>query len=187
MDNIGSEFVLDANYNISEMKAVEFAYMLAKRILEQIPSPIFLSNDRQLKSKAFVRENDAADFDSLGNVQYETMKPSHETMKPSQLWKSGTIKTGDLSSGKKELIMKLRKLSVIEMFDFSIQKSWKHLFYAKCFVPGCSWKICAAAMSRSSPEFLVRKHTDLHTCYAADRYSRHRQANAKCIDRMYVE
>ena len=131
------------------------------------------------------------------NVQYETMKPSHETMKtmkpshetmkPSQLRKSGTIKTGDISSGKKELIMKLHKLSVIERFDFSIKKSWKNLFYAKCFVPGCSWKICAATMSRSSPEFLVRKYTDLHTCYAVDRYSRHRQANAKCIDRMYVE
>ncbi|CAN6935132.1 unnamed protein product, partial [Brassica oleracea] len=51
-------------------------------------------------------------------------------MKPSQLRKSGTIKTGDISSGKKELIMKLRKLS--------------------CFVPGCSWKICTATMSRSS-------------------------------------
>ena len=41
------------DYNISEVKAVEFAYMLPKRILEQMPSntpPIFLSNDRQLAS-----------------------------------------------------------------------------------------------------------------------------------------
>ncbi|CAN6924759.1 unnamed protein product, partial [Brassica oleracea var. botrytis] len=41
-----------------------------------------------------------------------------------------TIKSGDIFSGKKELIMKLRKLS--------------------CFVPGCSWKIRAATMSKSS-------------------------------------
>ena len=41
------------DYNISEVKAVEFAYMLPKRILEQMPSntpPIFFSNDRQLAS-----------------------------------------------------------------------------------------------------------------------------------------
>jgi len=42
-------------------------------------------------------------------------------------------------------------------------------------------------MSKSSPEFLVRKYTDLHTCSAADRYSRHRHANATCIGKMYVE
>ena len=42
-------------------------------------------------------------------------------------------------------------------------------------------------MSKSSPEFLVRKYTDLHTRSAADWYSRHRQADAKCIGKMYVE
>ena len=42
-------------------------------------------------------------------------------------------------------------------------------------------------MTRSSPEFLVCKYTDLHTCSAADRYSRHRHTNAKCIGKMYVE
>ena len=86
--------VVFEDYNISEMKAVEFAYMLPKHILEQISSPIFLSNDRQLASfitlfktdvmciyvslsanknrhdvninqKCVVKENDAADFDSL--------------------------------------------------------------------------------------------------------------------------
>ncbi|CAF2157911.1 unnamed protein product [Brassica rapa] len=51
-------------------------------------------------------------------------------MKPSQLRKTETIKYGDIFSGKNGLIMKLRKLS--------------------CFVPGCSWKICASTMSRSS-------------------------------------
>ena len=117
-----------------------------------------------------VRENAAADFGSFGNVQYETMKPSQETMnkqpldsmnqqpqetmKPSQLRKSETIKSGDIFSGKKELIMKLRKLSVIERFDFIIKKSWKHLFYAKCFVLEYSWNIRVSTMSRSYPEFL---------------------------------
>ncbi|KAF8056096.1 LOW QUALITY PROTEIN: hypothetical protein N665_1277s0006 [Sinapis alba] len=77
MDNVGWEFVLDLirrrmlflvveddikyedflhmvceDYSrISEMKAAEFAYMLPKRILEQMPSntpPMFLSNDIQL-------------------------------------------------------------------------------------------------------------------------------------------
>ncbi|KAH0943008.1 hypothetical protein HID58_002645, partial [Brassica napus] len=158
------------NYKISEMEAVEFAYMLPKRIFQQMPRntpPIFLRNDIQLASfitlfktdimciyvsltankchhdsetiKSGIRENVAADFGSFGNVPYETMKPSHETMnqqphetmKPSQLWKSETIKSGDIFSGKKKLIMKLRKLSVIKRFDFIIKKSWKHLFYAK--------------------------------------------------------
>ena len=181
------------DYKISEMEAAEFAYMLPKRKLEQMPSnipPIFFSNDIQLASfitlfktkimciyvsltankgrhdvnknqERVVRENAAADFGSFGNIQYETMKPSQETMnqqpqdsmnqqpqepmkpsletmKSSQLRKSETIKSGDIFSGKKELLMKLRKLSVIERFDFIIKKSWKHLIYAKCFVPGCS-------------------------------------------------
>ncbi|KAF8114115.1 hypothetical protein N665_0041s0004 [Sinapis alba] len=65
MDNVGWDFILDLNdtkyedflhmvcedySRISEMKAVEFAYMLPKRILEQMPSntpPMFLSNDIQ--------------------------------------------------------------------------------------------------------------------------------------------
>ncbi|KAL0846611.1 hypothetical protein Bca101_019857 [Brassica carinata] len=102
--------------------------------------------------KPAIGENAAADFGSFGNVQYETMKPSQETMKPShetmkpsletmkpsQLRKSETIKSGDIFSCKKELIMKLHKLSVIDKFDFNIKKSWKHLFYAKCSVTGCS-------------------------------------------------
>lgn len=250
MDNGGWEFLLDTSkkgnalfvednikyedllrrvcedYNISELKAVELAYMLPKRILENMPSnipPMSLGSDRQLadfitlyktdsmylhvslttnkgpvdenrNQKRDVRENTAADFGSFGNVEYETMKtsqetmkPSHATMKPSQLRKSFNIKSGDIFKEKVELIMKLRKLSVIENFDFVISKSWKYLFFAKCFVPGCSWRIRASTISRSSPEFLVRKYIDLHTCSAVHRYSRHRQANAKCIGKMYVE
>ncbi|WZY72721.1 hypothetical protein YC2023_004961 [Brassica napus] len=41
------------NYKISEMEAVEFAYMLPKRIFQQMPRntpPIFLRNDIQLAS-----------------------------------------------------------------------------------------------------------------------------------------
>ena len=77
MDNVGWEFVLDPSkkgnalfvkndtkyedflrmvcedYKISEMEEVEFAYMLPKCKLEQMPSitpPIFFSNNRQLAS-----------------------------------------------------------------------------------------------------------------------------------------
>ncbi|KAG5378192.1 hypothetical protein IGI04_026034 [Brassica rapa subsp. trilocularis] len=169
------------DYNmISETKAVELAYMLPKRILEQMASKtpsMFLSNDRNLENfitlsktdvlcvyvsflankgrqdlnrnqKRVVRQNAFADFGSFGNVQYKTLKPSLETMKPSQLRKTETIKYGDIFSGKNGLIMKLRKLSVLERFDFSIKKSLNHLFYGECFVPGCSWKIRASTMSR---------------------------------------
>ncbi|KAJ4902162.1 Uncharacterized protein Rs2_16113 [Raphanus sativus] len=106
--------------------------------------------DVNRNQKPAVGENAATNFGSFGNVHYEkpshetmkpsqeTVKPSLETMKPSQLRKSETIKSGDVFSGKKELIMKLRKISVIDRFDFIIKKSWKRLFYAKCFVPGCS-------------------------------------------------
>ncbi|KAF8105300.1 hypothetical protein N665_0159s0005 [Sinapis alba] len=101
------------DYNmINEMKAAELAYMLPKRILENMTSNtplMFLSNDRQLANiitllktdsmfvyvsltankghpdvnrnqKRVVRENASADFSSFRNVQYETMKPSHEIM-----------------------------------------------------------------------------------------------------------
>lgn len=148
-----------------------------------------------------VRENASADFSNFGNVQYETMKRSHETtkpsldtmkpsletMKPSQLQKSETIKFGDIFNGKIELIMKLRKLSLIEKIDFSIKKSWKCVFYAKCFVLGCSWRIHASTISRLFPEFLVRKYIDLHKFSVVHRYSCHRHANEKCIGNMYVE
>ncbi|KAL0886314.1 hypothetical protein Bca101_010297 [Brassica carinata] len=191
------------------MNAVEFAYMLPKRIMEQMGSntpSMSLSNDRQLASFiTLLKTNVMCIYVSLtankGRHDHETMKPSQEsmkpsqetmkpsldTMKPSQLRKSETIKSGDIFSGKKELIMKLHKLSVIERFDFIIKKSWNLLFYAKCYVPGCSWKILASTMSISSQEFLIRKYNDLHTCSGAVRYARHRQANAKCIGKMYVE
>ena len=127
------------DYNmISETKAVELAYMLPKRILEQMASKtpsMFLSNDRNLENfitlsktdvlcvyvsflankgrqdlnrnqKRVVRQNAFADFGSFGNVQYKTLKPSLETMKPSQLRKTETIKYGDIFSGKNGLIMK---------------------------------------------------------------------------------
>ena len=125
-------------------------------------------HDVNINQKHVVRENVGADFGSFGNVQYEpmnpsqkTMKPSHEamkpsleTMKPSQLRKSEAIKSGEIFSEKREELIKLRKLSVIERFDFSIKKSWKHLFYAKCFVLEYSWNIRVSTMSRSYPEFL---------------------------------
>ncbi|KAF2595389.1 hypothetical protein F2Q70_00042300 [Brassica cretica] len=93
MDNVGWEFVLDPSkkgnvffvegdikyedflrmvcedYKISEMEAVYLAYMLPKR-----------RHDVNRNQECVVRENAAADFGSFGNVQYETMKPSQETM-----------------------------------------------------------------------------------------------------------
>ncbi|KAH0903774.1 hypothetical protein HID58_043277 [Brassica napus] len=66
--------------------------------------------------------------------------------------------------GKKELIMKLRKLSVIERFDFIIKKSWKHLFYAKCFVPGCSWKIRAATIYVTGGDFNCMVDLEKRSC-----------------------
>ncbi|KAF2537383.1 hypothetical protein F2Q68_00018838 [Brassica cretica] len=131
------------DYNISEVKAVEFAYMLPKCILKKMPNntpPILLNttyNMQALSHCSRQTENVGADFGSFGNVQYETMnpsqktmKPSHEamkpsleTMKPSQLRKSEAIKSGEIFSEKREELIKLRKLSMIERFDFSIKKS----------------------------------------------------------------
>ncbi|KAH0917445.1 hypothetical protein HID58_025105 [Brassica napus] len=106
---------------ISETKAVELAYMLPKRILEQMasktPSMFMSRQDLNRNQKRVVRQNAFADFGSFGNVQYKTLKPSLETMKPSQLRKTETIKYGDIFSGKNGLIMKLRMLSVLESTD----------------------------------------------------------------------
>ncbi|WZZ08178.1 hypothetical protein YC2023_094099 [Brassica napus] len=165
MDNVGWEFVLDPSkkgnalfieddtnyedflrmvcedYKISEMEAVEFAYMLPTCILEQMPSntpPIFFSNNIQLASFITLFKTNIINVqyetmkpsqeimnqqphDSMNQQPHEPMKPSLETMKPSQLRKSETINSGDIFSGKKELIMKLRKLSVIKRFDFIIK------------------------------------------------------------------
>ncbi|KAH0917430.1 hypothetical protein HID58_025090 [Brassica napus] len=65
----------------------------------------FLANkgrqDLNRNQKRVVRQNAFADFGSFGNVQYKTLKPSLETMKPSQLQKTETIKYGDIFSDKR--------------------------------------------------------------------------------------
>ncbi|XP_010418657.1 PREDICTED: uncharacterized protein LOC104704236 [Camelina sativa] len=95
------------------------------------------------------------------------------------------IWVGQIYDSKEELQFKLRMITIFQNFDYTTIKSTKTLLVLNCYVPGCSWRIRASTIRRSS-QFKVRKYIDIHTCPVTKRCSRHRQATSKCFGELYL-
>lgn len=123
-----------------------------------------------------------------GNGSVDFVAVMEEAINPLQMVRSATatVKVGAIFRDKAELTGHLRKVALTQRFDFNIAKSRPKLWVAKCFVPGCSWRIRAKLISDANAEFVVSKFNDLHTCSAVHRYSRQRQSNAHTIGTIYV-
>ncbi|XP_010456533.1 PREDICTED: uncharacterized protein LOC104737991 [Camelina sativa] len=95
------------------------------------------------------------------------------------------IRIGKIYGSKADLQFKLHMITIFQNFDYTTIKSTKTLLVLKCYVPGCSWRIRASTIRRSS-QFKVRKYIDIHTCPVTKRCSRHRQATSKCFGELYL-
>ncbi|XP_023644496.1 uncharacterized protein LOC111832414 [Capsella rubella] len=128
-------------------------------------------------------DSDASDMSFSGKIGKQMLQGLEGIQTTSKTLER--IRAGQIYDSKAELQFKLRMITIFQNFDYTTSKSTKTLLVLRCYVPGCSWRIRASKIKRSS-QFKVRKYIDIHTCPVIQRCSRHRQATSKCFGELYL-
>ena len=89
-------------------------------------------------------------------------------------------------ASKDALLSELRLIAVRHRFSFTIYKSTKTLFVAKCRVSGCQWKI-RASVKHGTKTFWVTKYLETHTCSIADRIAQRKHSTPKYVGRLFID
>jgi len=78
----------------------------------------------------------------------------------------------------------LKILTVLQKFDFDVSKSTPTLYFVKCWIKGCRWRVRATPVDEY-PKFQVRVYVSEHTCSVTKRSSRSRQATHEILGLLY--
>ncbi|KAL1213816.1 hypothetical protein V5N11_009993 [Cardamine amara subsp. amara] len=87
---------------------------------------------------------------------------------------------------KEELETRMKILTVVQKFDFDVDKSTPELLTVKCLVDGCSWRVRATPIV-DYPRFHVRQYIPNHTCSVTERSARSRQATHEILGLLYKD
>lgn len=79
---------------------------------------------------------------------------------------------------------RLKIMSVVQKFDFVVDRSTPQLYIVKCWVDGCQWRIRASVMG-DSPMFHIRIYESKHSCSVTERSARARQATPDILGELY--
>ena len=93
---------------------------------------------------------------------------------------------GQSFDSKDALETRLKICSVVQRFDFDVDKSTRNLFRVKCWLEGCTWKLRASPVGESS-KFTIRVYVEEHTCSITERSSRSRQATPEILGLLYKD
>ena len=93
---------------------------------------------------------------------------------------------GQSFESKDALATRLKICSVVHKFDFDVDKSTRTLWFVKCWLKGCTWKLKATPVGESS-RFTIRVYVDEHSCSVTERSSRSRQATLEILGLLYKE
>ncbi|KAJ0234223.1 MULE transposase domain-containing protein [Hirschfeldia incana] len=96
------------------------------------------------------------------------------------------LKVGQSFDSKDALYTRLQICSVVHKFDFDVDKSTRKLWFVKCWVKGCTWKLRATPVGDSS-KFTIRVHVDEHSCSVTERSARSRQATPEILGLLYKD
>ncbi|KAL0847278.1 hypothetical protein Bca101_020524 [Brassica carinata] len=80
----------------------------------------------------------------------------------------------------------LKIYSVVQRFDFDVDRSTTKLFRVKFWIEGCTWNLRASPVGESS-KFTIRVYVDEHTCSVTERSSRSRQATPDILGLLYKD
>ena len=93
---------------------------------------------------------------------------------------------GQSFESKDALATRLKICSVVHKFDFDVDKSTRTLWFVKCWLKGCTWKLKATPVGESS-RFTIRVYVDEHSCSVTERSSRSRQATPEILGLLYKD
>jgi len=96
------------------------------------------------------------------------------------------LEVGQSFDSKDALATRLKICSVVHKFDFDVDKSTRTLWFVKCWVKGCTWKLRATPVGESS-RFTIRVYVDEHSCSVTERSSRSRQATPEILGLLYKD
>ncbi|KAL0802797.1 hypothetical protein Bca101_057973 [Brassica carinata] len=96
------------------------------------------------------------------------------------------IDVGKSFDSKDALQTRLKIYSVVHHFDFDVDNSTRTLWFVKCWVKGCTWKLRASPVGGSS-KFTIRVHIAEHSFSVTERSARSRQATPKIVGLLYKE
>ena len=108
-----------------------------------------------------------------GDATYETLELS-----------SLGLAVGQCFETKDHLETRLKILTVLQKFDFDVSKSTPTLYFVKCWIKGCRWRVRATPVDEY-PKFQVRVYVSEHTCSVTKRSSRSRQATHEILGLLY--
>ncbi|XP_013617146.1 PREDICTED: uncharacterized protein LOC106323595 [Brassica oleracea var. oleracea] len=96
------------------------------------------------------------------------------------------LEVGQSFDSKDALATRLKICSVVHKFNFDVDKSTRTLWFVKCWVKGCTWKLRATPVGESS-RFTIRIYVDEHSCSVTERSSRSRQATPEILGLLYKD
>nr|ACG60684.1 maize transposon MuDR-like protein [Brassica oleracea var. alboglabra] len=96
------------------------------------------------------------------------------------------LEVGQSFDSKDALATRLKICSVVHKFNFDVDKSTRTLWFVKCWVKGCTWKLRATPVGESS-RFTIRIYVDEHSCSVTERSSRSRQATPEILSLLYKD
>ncbi|XP_056845553.1 uncharacterized protein LOC130496907 [Raphanus sativus] len=125
---------------------------------------------------------------SCTNMLYAQVLKTQERESPMSLLDLRSFKfaVGQSYDSKDALETRLKIYSVVQRFDFDVDKSTKKLFRVKCWLEGCTWNLRASPVGESS-KFTIRVYVDEHTCSVTERPSRSRQATPDILGLLYKD
>lgn len=133
--------------------------------------------------------------DQVEDVQRSPTKMSNATVLKTQKGdythnrfdlSSFKIDVGQSFDSKTALQTRLKIYSVVHNFDFDVDKSTPTLWFIKCWVKGCTWKLRASPVGESS-KFTIRVYVADHSCSVTERSARSQQATPEILGLLYKD
>ncbi|VVB07707.1 unnamed protein product [Arabis nemorensis] len=100
--------------------------------------------------------------------------------------RSVDLAVGQRYDTKEDSEMRLQIFSVAHQFDYNVRNSTPTLLTVKCWVGGCTWRLCASTVGQS-PNFYVKTYVGKHSCSITERSTRARKATFKLLGHLYID
>lgn len=96
------------------------------------------------------------------------------------------VAVGQRFETKEALETRVKILSVLQKFDFNVERSRPKLYIVSCWIPGCTWRIRASTIGDST-SLCIRIYVRDHTCSVTERSARARQATPDILGQLYKD
>lgn len=128
------------------------------------------SQQLPMKKRSFVNERNLTKEDEFVRLEMSSLN----------------LAVGQCYETKHHLETRLKMITVLQKFDFDVERSTPILLIVKCWVKGCMWRVRASPIG-DYPKFHVRIYVQEHTCSITNRSARARQASPEILGAIYKD